>query len=61
MLAAIPVTTPVIGFTVAAAGCVLIHIPPAVVLLSVIVLSGHTSSGPVMALGCGITVTALVV
>lgn len=44
-----PLTTPVVGFTVAIDVFVLLQVPPAVASLSAIVPPGHTVVGPVIA------------
>lgn len=51
-----PVTTPVPGTTGAIADGVLVHVPPAVASLSVVVLPVHTVVVPVIAAGNGLTV-----
>lgn len=56
---AIPVTTPVV-LTVPLAGVLLLHVPPGVDGVSTIVVPGHTSLGPVMPVGVGVTVTGFV-
>ena len=45
---------------VATAGVALLHVPPAVALLSVVVEPTHTLVVPVMAAGSGLTVTVAV-
>jgi hypothetical protein len=55
--AATPVTTPVLASTVAAAGFVLLQVPPAVALVNVIVWPAQTDDGPVI----GATVGAAVI
>jgi hypothetical protein len=45
---ATPVTTPVVEPTVAIAVLLLLHVPPDVALLSVVILPGHTLAVPVM-------------
>ena len=50
-----PVTTPVVDPTLAIAGVLLVHVPPLVVLLNVIVEPVHTLLAPVMAAGEGLT------
>ena len=54
-----PVTTPVVEFTVADVE-LLLHVPPAVASVSVIVAPTHTAVGPVMAVGAGVIVMVLV-
>lgn len=59
--AAIPVTVPV-ALTVAMAALLLVHVPPAVESLRVVVLPAHTVVAPVMAatVGAPLTVTVAV-
>jgi hypothetical protein len=45
---------------VATDGVLLLHVPPVVVLLTVVVSPAHTCSVPVMAAGSGFTVTVAV-
>jgi hypothetical protein len=45
---------------VATAGVALLHVPPAVALLNVVVALTHTLVVPVMAAGSGLTVTVVV-
>ena len=54
-----PVTTPP-TVIVATAGVALLHAPPAVALLKVVVALTHTLVVPVMAAGSGFTVTVVV-
>ena len=56
---AIPVTTPVEASTEAMLGDALVHVPPGMVFVKVVVLFTHTVNGPVMAAGKGFTVTTL--
>jgi hypothetical protein len=58
--AAIPPTTPEAS-TVATAGKLLLHVPPVVALLSVVVSPSHTCSTPVVVAGSGFTVTVVVI
>ena len=51
-----PVTSPVV-LTVATAVALLLHVPPPVVLVSVILLPAHTDEGPEIALTEGLTLT----
>ena len=46
--ATMPVTSPVVVFTVATMGLADVHTPPVTVLLSVVVPAGHTVAVPVM-------------
>ncbi len=55
-----PLTTPAL-LIVAAVGLVLLHTPPVLVVLSVVVLPTHTCGVPVMALGSALTVIVVVV
>lgn len=57
----IPETMPVEDPTTAIAVELLLHVPPGVLLLSVVVLPLHTSVVPVIAAGNGFTVTVAVV
>jgi hypothetical protein len=57
---AMPVTMPAASI-VAIAGVPLVHVPPVVVLLSVVVRLWQTASVPVIAAGSGLTVTGVVV
>lgn len=59
--ATMPVTMPVKDPIVAFAVMLLLQVPPAIGLLSVVVPPGHTLAVPVMAGGGGITVTAVVI
>ena len=59
MPAANPVTTPVPDPTVAVNGVPLVHIPPGVASLSVIVCVAHTVFGPDTGTGVGFTVMSL--
>ena len=54
-----PVTTPP-AVMVATAGVALLHVPPAVALLSVVVEPTHTLVTPVITAGSGLTVTVVV-
>jgi hypothetical protein len=54
-----PVTTPP-AVMVATAGVALLHVPPAVTLLKVVVEPMQTLVVPVMAAGSGLTVTVVV-
>ena len=58
--AATPFTTPVVPM-VATPVLLLLHTPPAVVLLKVVVDPWHTDATPVIAAGNGFTVTVTVV
>ena len=51
----IPVTTPVVLPMVATDGVPLLHVPPVVRSVSVIVAPAHTAVGPLMAAGAGLT------
>jgi hypothetical protein len=51
-----PVTTPVVGATVATAGALLLQVPPGVTSVTVIVVPGHNAVGPPIAAGNGLTV-----
>jgi hypothetical protein len=53
-----PVTMPVAS--IVARGSLLVHVPPVVVLSSVVVNPSHTASAPVMAAGNWFTVTVAV-
>jgi hypothetical protein len=57
---ATPVTTPPPDDTVAIAALLLVHVPPAEVLLSAVVRSGHTDKTPVIGAGDVLTVTVVV-
>jgi hypothetical protein len=57
---AIPVTTPVAGFTVAIDEDKVDQVPPAGVVLSVVLAPTHTLVGPVMAAGVVCTVSVVV-
>jgi hypothetical protein len=57
---ATPVTTPVDDTTVATAVVPLLHVPPVVVLFSVVVIPTQTFVTPVMFAGNGFTVTSAV-
>lgn len=57
--AAMPVTTPVDGATVATSRLPLLHVPPGMVLLSVVVAPSHTLATPVDE-GVGFTVSTRV-
>ncbi len=59
--AAMPVTMPVEEPIVAIVVVLLLHVPPAIGLLSAVVPPGHTLAVPVMAGGGGITVTVVVI
>jgi hypothetical protein len=59
--AATPVTSPVLDPTVAIPVMVLVHVPPAIPSLTVVVVYGHTSGTPVIAGGVGFTATVKVV
>lgn len=60
--AAIPASTPVVTSTVPAAGLLLVHVPPGVVVLSAVVPFSHTVVGDgLMADGNAYTVTTAVV
>jgi len=54
-----PVTTPE-PLTVATDSLLLLHVPPPVALLSVVVASGHTVNVPAMAAGTAIIITDIV-
>ena len=59
----VPAVTPVIMpavLMVATDGVLLLHVPPMVVLLTVVVSPAHTCSVPVMVAGSGFTVTVAV-
>jgi len=60
MPGAIPVTTPLVEFTIAVAVLPLAHTPPGVALDKVVLNVGHTDAIPVTAAGAGLTVTILV-
>jgi hypothetical protein len=53
----IPVTTPVVGLTVAIVGQVIDHVPPGVEFVKVIVDPVHTEVGPTIGTGDVTTVT----
>ena len=55
-----PVTIPVVAPTVAVAVLLLLHVPPVVGSLSVVVAPMHTTAVPVIAAGSGFTVTVAV-
>ena len=55
-----PVTTPVPDTTVAFAGLLLLHVPPLVALLSVVVVPIQADSVPLIAPGAAVTVTSYV-
>ena len=55
-----PLTTPVVAPTDASTGLLLLHAPPAVVLLSVILSLRHTPPAPLIGAGREVTVTVLV-
>src|SRR6218665_539136 len=57
--AATPLTRPVLLFTVAAAGLLLVQLPPAVPLVRVMVLLAHTSLSPPMAGNTGNAFTVM--
>jgi hypothetical protein len=57
---ATPVTTPVDDPMIAAAGLLLTHVPPVVVMVSTVEPAGHTCSVPPIAPGSGFTVTTFV-
>ena len=59
MPVATPVTTPVAGSTVATAGKLLIHVPPAVASVKVTLPVAHTDVGPDIMAGSGLTVTTM--
>ena len=54
-----PVTTPVVAFTVAMVGVPLLHDPPLVASVTVIVCPTHTLAGPLIAVGTACTVTVV--
>lgn len=56
----IPVTMPVVAPTVAIAGLALVHAPPGVVVVSVVVLPIHTVPAPPIGEGIAFTVTIAV-
>jgi hypothetical protein len=56
----IPLTTPVPATTVATAVLLLLHVPPGLVLLSVVVCPTQVVSEPVIAFGGGFTVTVVI-
>ena len=56
---ATPVTRPVDATTVATVGVPLIHVPPGIDPVSVIVDVAHSADGPVMGVGRGFTVTVV--
>lgn len=55
-----PVTTPVVVFTVAFVVALLLHVPPPVALASVVVEPMHTDGVPVFTEGAAFTVTNVV-
>ena len=55
-----PLTTPVVAPTNASTGLLLLHMPPAVVLLSVMLSFRHTPPAPLIGAGKEVTVTILV-
>ena len=55
-----PLTTPVVAPTDASTGLLLLHVPPAVALLKVMLSFRHTPPAPLIAAGSEVTVTALV-
>jgi hypothetical protein len=55
-----PVTTPDVALTVAIARSLLLQVPEAVALLSVVVRPGHTSKVPVIGAGEELTVAVVV-
>lgn len=55
-----PLTTPVVPSMVATVVLLLLHVPPAVVSVSVVVPPTHTPDAPVIAPGVGLTVTTAV-
>ena len=57
----LPVTTPVTVFTVATVVLLLLHAPPVVPLLNVVVRPEQTEVIPDIAVGNGLTVTVVVV
>ncbi len=59
MPGATPVTTPD-EFTVAVAVALLLHVPPTVTLLRVVVAAGQTLAVPAIAAGAALTVTTSV-
>ncbi len=59
--AEIPVTTPVVLPTVATPGALLVHVPPGVASVNVIVEPTHTADGPAITAGNAFTVITLVV
>lgn len=58
--AVIPVTAPLVEFTVAIAVLPLVHMPPGVLLLNVVADASHTSGVPVMAPGVAFTLTVII-
>ena len=57
---ATPVTMPDDVPTVAIAGSLVVHVPPALALANVVVSSGHTTAVPVIGAGAVFTVTVVV-
>lgn len=60
---AVPVVTPVtipVGSTVAVAVLLLLHVPPVVVFVKVVVDVGHTENVPAMETGVPVTMTVCV-
>ena len=55
-----PVTTPIVVTTVPTAVLLLLHVPPELVLASVVVRPVHTVAEPIIAGGSGATVTTTV-
>ena len=55
-----PYTVSEVGFIVATAVFPLLHVPPAVMSLSMVVVFAHNEVTPVIARGSGFTVTVLV-
>lgn len=56
-----PCTVPVVASILPTVGVLLLHVPPVVLLLSVVVAPWHTVNTPVIAAGTGFTVTTDVV
>ncbi len=56
----VPVTTPVVLTTVATAVLLLLHVPPVVVFVSVVVAPSHTENEPPIAAGSGFTTKEVV-
>jgi hypothetical protein len=55
-----PHTTPDVSPTVATAGLLLVHVPPLIVLLSVVHEPSHTCAGPLIGYGARMIVISLV-